>query len=212
MNSVNRGEPPAAARQVLEYWIGNADNDPEEARSRNDLWFSSSANTDAEIERRFADIVVAARAGNDREWSRTPEGLLARIIVLDQFPRNLYRGTAEAFSSDSQALRASLELQSKELLEELGWMSRVFALMPMQHAEDLAVQERSVELFESLASKCDTGHRPILEHNAKFARLHRDIVRRFGRFPHRNRILGRTSTAEEEGWLEDGAPTFGQGG
>ncbi len=202
---------PATARDVLDYWIGDADDSADAARKRGSLWFGSSSDTDDEIRRRFGDTMEAVRDGRCEDWLGTAAGTLAQIVVLDQFPRNLYRGTAEAFACDARALELSLSLADTGRLDLLGWMSRAFALMPLQHSEDPSVQERAVQLFETLARDCDTPHREILENSAEYARLHRDIVVRFGRFPHRNRVLGRTSTPEETAWLADGAPTFGQG-
>lgn len=203
---------PEAAREVLDYWIGDADASASAAVARQSMWFGADDAVDAEIERRFAHTIARAGDGAAADWLDSPQGIAALIIVLDQFPRNLYRGTADAFRFDDQALALSLDLQHSAGIERLGWMTRVFALMPMQHAEDLDIQERSVATFDALAAECDTAHRELLEGNARYARLHRDIVARFGRFPHRNRILGRASTPEETAWLADGAPTFGQGG
>jgi uncharacterized protein (DUF924 family) len=160
-----------------------------------------------------ATIPKSTRKSKDvSAWPASARATLARIIVLDQFTRNLYRNTARAFAFDDKALELSLELQREGGLGALGWIGRVFVLMPMQHAEDLEVQERSVRLFEELARRCLTAHREMLEDNAKYARLHRDIVARFGRFPHRNKTLGRASTTAELEWLASGAPTFGPGG
>lgn len=197
---------------VLDYWIGDADHDINDAKRRAKIWFGSDSKVDEEIARRFQSTIESVRAGGHLDWIDTPSGILATIIVLDQFPRNVYRGTADAFASDHRALELSLALADSPSITTLGWMSRVFVLMPLQHAEDRAVQERAVHEFEALAAACDSDHRAILESNAEYARLHCDIVKRFGRFPHRNRVLGRESTQAESDWLADGAPTFGQGG
>lgn len=210
MNESSHGTDPAIDT-VLRFWIGDADHSAEAARRRQSTWFGADANTDQAIRRDFGELVAKARAGHCDHWLDSPVGAAALIIVLDQFPRNLFRGTADAFASDAQALSHSLALLDAGQVEALGWMSAAFALMPLQHAEDVAVQERSVVAFDALAQRCTTDHRTLLENNADYAREHRDIVVRFGRFPHRNRILGRDSTAEESAWLADGAPTFGQG-
>lgn len=202
---------PAAASDVLEFWIGDADADATDAKRRGALWFRSSKQTDDTIRDRFGGLWRDVRDGRCEDWLGAAHGHLAQIIVLDQFPRNLFRGTAEAFSTDPRALSLCLSLADDESFEQLGWMSRAFALMPMQHAEDEAIQARSVRAFEALADACRGAHRDILMNSARFAREHRDIVARFGRFPHRNRVLGRESTEAEKAWLADGAPTFGQG-
>ena len=212
MNDNTTDQIHSHAREILDYWIGNSDDDIDDAKQRAMFWFGSDSSVDAEIARRFRGTVESVREGGHEDWLDTPAGILATIIVLDQFPRNLYRGTAEAFASDARALELSLALADSPSINSLGWMSRVFALMPLQHSEDAAVQERAVREFESLAAACDSDHRGILEGNAEYARLHRDIVKRFGRFPHRNRILGRESTQAESDWLNDDGPTFGQGG
>lgn len=212
MNDNATDEIDHHAREILDYWIGNSDEDIDEAERRKKFWFGSDSSVDEEIARRFRGTVESVRDGAHGDWLDTPSGVLATIIVLDQFPRNLYRGTAEAFASDARALELSLALADSPTITELGWMSRVFALMPLQHSEDAAIQERAVREFEALAAACNSEYRAILEGTAEFARLHRDIVKRFGRFPHRNRILGRESTQAERDWLDDDAPTFGQGG
>lgn len=212
MTQSHEAQVPARAGEVLDFWIGRADTDVEVAVARRGMWFGASAQIDDEIHRRFRDTVADVRGGRCEDWLESTSGVLAQIIVLDQFPRNLFRATPDAFTSDSRALELSLSLQHDGKLGELGCMSRVFALMPMQHAEDLSIQQRSVAAYESLAAGCDEKFREQLEDSAAFARLHRDIVERFGRFPHRNAILGRDSTESEAAWLADDAPTFGQGG
>lgn len=212
MSSQSQSNAPHDAVAVLEYWIGNADEDVEEAKARKSMWFGGSRAVDEEIAERFGNIFESVREGACADWLESADGTLAQIIVLDQFSRNLCRGTPKAFDSDARSLAFSLEMQESGRIEQLGPVGKVFALMPMQHAEDLDIQERSVKAFEKLAVDSATEHRDLLEENAKYARLHRDIVQRFGRFPHRNRILGRQSTQEEIDWLDDGAPTFGQGG
>lgn len=207
-----RRDAAPKAREVLEFWLADSDLNPGTAKSRKDMWFGGSPEVDAEIARRFAGLVDEVASGRCDDWFDHPAGQLAQIIVLDQFPRNLYRNTARAFAYDGKALELTRSLLDTGVIAALGWISRAFALMPMQHSEDASVQERSVEEFERLARQCPKEYRPLLEDNAGYARLHRDIVARFGRFPHRNKVLGRQSTREEEAWLADGAPTFGQGG
>lgn len=212
--TTDTGRLDAAPRalEVLEFWLADSDRDPDTAKSRKDMWFGGSSEVDAEIARRFAGLVDEVASGLRDDWLDHPAGHLAQILVLDQFPRNLYRNTARAFAYDGKALDLTSSLLNSGAIDTLGWISRVFALMPMQHSEDAGVQDRSVEEFERLARQCPEDFRALLENNAGYARLHRDIVARFGRFPHRNKILGRQSTREEEAWLADGAPTFGQGG
>lgn len=201
---------PARAVEILDFWIGDADRAPQLARARSETWFGGGAELDREIAARFGDLLEPAARPRLESWKDSTAGLLASIILFDQFTRNVHRGSASAFAHDSMALGLSLALQDSEAFAALGPVSRVFALMPMQHSEDLEIQERSVHEFERQARGADAEWRPMLEDNAKYAALHRDIVRRFGRFPHRNAALGRESTEEERAWLAAGAPTFGQ--
>ena len=199
------------AQEILDYWIGDADASPEAAATQGARWFSGGEEVDREITKRFGEILKRAEVGELDSWGIDPRECMALIILLDQFTRNIYRGQAQAFAMDDVALALCLELQSRNEFSQLGPVSRVFALMPMQHSEDLDIQEASVARFSELADQASAEWKENLSGNLEFAVLHRDIVKRFGRFPHRNRILGREATAEEADWLNDGAPTFGQG-
>ncbi|GJL84036.1 MAG: hypothetical protein DHS20C01_36700 [marine bacterium B5-7] len=210
--SKTNSELPSDAGGVIHYWIGNADTDPQSVSEKGAMWFGSSSSVDNTIKTRFGSLVDRALSGGCDDWTVSANGTLALIILVDQFTRNIFRGTADAFSGDSRALELCLEHDDNGTFESFGPMSRVFALMPLQHAENLDIQQRSIKRFEALVESCDDSFRKVLESNAKFARLHHDIIARFGRFPHRNRVLGRTSNAAETAWLADDAPTFGQGG
>ena len=162
-------------------------------------WFARDAAFDAAIRERFLALHLQAATGALENWSTTAEGALARVIVLDQFPRNLYRDSAHAFATDALALSVALASidagQDRGIEIEL----RPFLYMPLTHAEDALAQARCVALFEALASE-----RPAAQDNLRFARIHADVIARFGRFPHRNRVLGRTTTAEEQAFLDAG--------
>ena len=132
------------------------------------------------------------------------------VILLDQIPRNIHRGSPAAFMHDAQAAAHCVAAIESGQDRPLHPVERVFLYMPLQHTEDLALQRLSVERFESLAAEVDDAWRDNFTENVRFAREHHDIVERFGRFPHRNRTLGRESTEEELRYLADGAPTFGQ--
>lgn len=176
------------------FWVGEVLNFWFKTLSPED-WFRQSDNVDAQIQRRFAGLHRAARSGAVDEWSSAPESALARIIVLDQFSRNLHRDSAGAFGADPIALRAASHALARRfdfcVCEE--WRS--FFYMPFMHAEDLAAQKRSVALFKARLPHTN---------NLKFARIHRNVIARFGRFPHRNDILGRRSTNEERAFLKAG--------
>ncbi|WP_242632934.1 DUF924 family protein [Thiothrix fructosivorans] len=154
-------------------------------------WFASTPVIDADIRERFGALWEQAAAGEWDAWQATPNGCLALCIVLDQFPLNMFRGEVRSFSTEQQAVVASKQAVQREFDTLLPLDRRSFLYMPLMHSEHLADQDESVRLFEAAG----------LEANARFARHHRDIVRRFGRFPHRNAVLGRESTAEELAYL-----------
>ena len=165
---------------VLDFWFR------EEHRP---FWFAQDASFDAQIRRRFEGLLQEALEGQHEDWAQTPRGRLALILVLDQFPRNLYRHTARAFSGDERARRLVLDGLGSE--GDLSVDERGFFYLPLEHAEDRELQALSVRLFEEL------GHANYLD----YARQHQAIIDRFGRFPHRNECLGRESTPEEVEFL-----------
>ena len=154
-------------------------------------WFRSTPALDEEIRERFEPVWVQASGGELEAWGESPEGCLALAIVLDQFPLNMYRGQARSFATEAQAVDVTLHAIRRGLDLQLQTGRRAFLYMPLMHSEDLSLQDSAVRLFE-LAG---------LESNARFARHHRELIRRFGRFPHRNAILGRQSTADERQYL-----------
>ena len=197
-------------RDVLAFWFEDAAKNPEALRRRGTVWFHSDPAFDRECATRFAATLEDAARGCLNDWAGTPHGRLALVIVLDQMPRNIHRGSPAAFMHDREAAAhciAAIESGQDRFLDPV---ERIFLYMPLQHAEDLGLQHRSVEQFESLVSGADAAWRDHFAENAHYARVHYDIIERFGRFPHRNRILGRESTEEELRYLAGGAPTFGQ--
>ena len=200
----------ATPDDVLSFWFEDATHTPEALQRRGTVWFRADPAFDGECAETFAGLLEDAARGALRDWARTPRGRLALVVLLDQMPRNIHRGSPAAFMHDGQAAAhcvAGIEAGQDRALHPV---ERVFLYMPLQHAEDLDLQCRSVEQFESLASEVDAAWRDQFVENVRYAREHHDIVERFGRFPHRNRILGRESTEEELRYLADGAPTFGQ--
>ena len=195
---------------VLTFWFEDATRSPDALRRRGTVWFRADPAFDGECSNRFAASLEDASRGGLSDWAATSRGRLALVVLLDQMPRNIHRGSPAAFMHDAQAAAhcvAGIETGQDRVLHPV---ERVFLYMPLQHAEDLDLQRRSVEQFESLASEVDAAWRDPFVENVRYAREHHDIVERFGRFPHRNRILGRESTEEELRYLADGAPTFGQ--
>ena len=189
-----------SAQSVLDFWFLPSD-DPQHGQSRPE-WWRKDPTFDAQIASRFGPLIETALAGGVQEWDREARGALARIIVLDQFTRNAFRDTPRAFAGDAlaqAATQAMIEGGQDRLLKPV---ERWFAYMPLQHAEKLELQERAVGLFSALAK--DPGYDNALD----YAVRHRDIIARFGRFPHRNRILGRVSTPEEVEFLKQSGSRF----
>lgn len=196
---------PAA---ILDFWFGALAGDSATAQARQQLWWSKNAVIDAEIRERFGPAVAAAAAGAHREWAREPRGRLALILLFDQFPRNIYRDTPQAFAHDGLALRLALDGLAAAADQSLRAIERVFFYLPLEHAESPALQERSVALFTALADGVPEADRKTFAGFVDYAVRHRDIIRRFGRFPHRNHILGRASTAAEEQFLQQPGSSF----
>lgn len=179
---------------VLEFWFG-APGSVEHGSLRK-CWFEKDPAFDAEIRRRFLALVDEAAAGRLDGWADRPEGLLALIVLLDQFPRNLFRDAPRAFATDAQALALAQQALAQGVDAQLMPVARAFIYLPFEHSEDLAMQDRAVALFSALAQ-----HGEAFAAYLDYAERHRDVIRRFGRFPHRNAILGRTSTPEEIAFL-----------
>ena len=198
------------AEDVLDFWFADAAGGPQAVERRNRVWFRGGATFDRECTECFAATLEAAASGELDHWKESPRGRLALIILLDQFSRNIYRGTAAAFQQDDQALAACREGIEEGHDRQLAPFERTFFYQPLQHAEDREVQALSVRIFETLAKESSEEWREHLEAKAGHAREHRDIVEEFGRFPHRNAVLSRESSPAEEAYLADDAPRFGQ--
>ncbi|MEZ5839194.1 MAG: DUF924 family protein [Hyphomicrobiales bacterium] len=174
----------AEAFDVLEFWW----------RAGPSRWFSRSDGFDAEIADRFGALHARAVAGDLDDWQATPSGALALVLLLDQFSRNLFRDDARAFAADGKALALAEAALARGFDRAFPKPARNFFYMPFMHAEDIELQERSVDLFRALGDK----------DGEYFALVHLDVIRRFGRFPHRNAALGRTTSAAEEAFLAGG--------
>jgi uncharacterized protein (DUF924 family) len=159
------------------------------------------AEVDTEITERFGQVLEQARRGELDHWAHTPRGRLALIVVLDQFSRNIYRGSSLSYVQDPKVLELAVEGIDAGMDRELSPMERIFFWMPLGHSEDLALQERSVRYQEEQAANAPPHRRAIAEFGISQARAVRDVIARFGRHPHRNEILGRTSTPEELEYL-----------
>ena len=197
-------------RRVLDFWFQPGTMDQPTIDSRMDRWFTADAVTDAVLRNEFGPLVEQASKGQLDAWAATPEGRLALILMLDQFRRSIYRGTPKAFSRDPHALKLCVEGAMKGDYKTLNPFQQAFYFMPLQHAESLKIQERSVKIYEGLVTGVSDTLKATFATFAQFAELHHDIVESFGRFPHRNKTLGRANTAEEQEYLGAGAPSFGQ--
>ncbi len=187
---------------VLEFWFGELDHAGMPAEDRNKLWFQASESTDSEIRHQFGDAVEAAVAGQLDHWSAGTQGLAALIVLLDQFTRNIYRGTASAFAGDDGALALARGAVASGTDRNMPAIHRVFLYIPFEHAEDLAAQEQGIARFDALLDDCHPDAREAVEGFRRYMVAHRDVVAQFGRFPHRNSILGRASTADEQAHLD----------
>jgi uncharacterized protein (DUF924 family) len=199
---------PPAAEEVLLFWFGELREDGRAAPEKVARWFRKDPAFDAEIRARFERLHEAVAAGEREGWLATRRGRLAYVIVLDQLSRNMYRDTARAFASDPQALRAARDGIAAGDDRALAFAERDFLYMPFMHAEDVAEQDRCVELFSRFRDELSGELRAAVEHSLSFAVRHRDIVARFGRFPHRNAVLGRASTPEEQTFLQQPGSGF----
>ncbi len=197
---------------VLSFWFMEEQLSAPQIDKRMDIWFGEDEVFDLECKKEFTDDVAAASAGKLNHWAHRPTGRLALILLLDQFRRNIYRNTAAAFEKDNAALKLCVEGAMQKKDQGLTPIQKAFFYMPLQHAESRKVQAKSVDLFQRLAAAVSPTYRETFETIAQFAELHRDIIEQFGRFPHRNTLLGRQYTPEEELYLAADSPSFGQGG
>jgi uncharacterized protein (DUF924 family) len=190
------------SQEVLDFWFG-APGSGQAGKPRRE-WFVKSDAFDEQIRQRFGAAIEQALAGGLREWdAEGPQGMLARILVLDQFTRNAFRNTPRSFDGDPLALAAARHLVDGGAHKELAPLQRAFVYMPFEHAEDACMQERAVELFATLAAE-----HPGFDEMLDYAHRHRGVIARFGRFPHRNAILGRASTPEETEFLRQPGSRF----
>lgn len=190
-------DTPEEARVVLDFWFGRDD----QARPE---WFRKDPAFDALIRERFGALIDAALGGALDDWAgRSPQAALARILVLDQFTRNAFRDSARAFAGDARALLAARDLVARGFDRQLTRRQRGFAYLPFEHAEDRAAQQESMRHFAALVAD-----HPGLADLLAWARKHQEIVERFGRYPHRNALLGRADTAEEAAFLQQPGSRF----
>ena len=202
----------AVPDDVLEFWFEDASESPEAAQQRSAFWFSADPETDSGIWEIFADVIADAASGIYESWGESGLGRLALIILLDQFPRNIYRGTSEVYRYDEIALGLAGKGVTLGHLAGLSVPEQAFFLMPYQHSEDIAVQRAGVQMMQALVDDAPEEWQPVARGYLDYAVRHHDIVAAYGRFPHRNSLLGRSSTDAETEFLAAGGETFGQSG
>lgn len=184
---------------VLQFWFDHG----------MDRWFRSDADFDREIRDTFGDAIARAKSGELDDWTDTAEGTLALVILLDQFTRNVFRGTADAFSGDARALRIARAAIERGADRELPLERRAFLYMPLEHSEEARAQDESIAAFERLLEDArGTKWESLAETFLDYAHRHKVIIDRFGRYPHRNEILGRETTAEEAEFLTQPNSSF----
>ena len=186
--------------EVLDFWFGRS-HSPEFGKVQK-KWFKKDADFDAEVRSRFMQQYELAASGQLDSWQDSPDRCLALILLLDQFPRNMFRGTPQAFATDSKALATAEYAVNNNFDRELLTVQKWFIYLPFEHSENLEQQQKSVELFRQLSG--DTDSDSVIE----YAMQHLEIIQRFGRFPHRNQILGRETTPEEAEFLKQPGSGF----
>lgn len=197
---------------LIDFWLGPEPKTPEEVMARGKRWFRGGPEVDAEVVRRYGPAIECALAGGLDEWLADERGWLAIILVLDQFTRNAYRNDPRTYAGDARAQKLALEALDDGRWARLSFHERHFAMMPLLHAELLPLQERSVALTDQLMAETPPLERGFMAMGVEQAHKYRDIIARFGRFPHRNQILGRASTPEELEFLRDHADKMAPSG
>jgi len=206
MNKLLRDFP---ADDILRFWFDRGLEAVDGLPIKMQLWFQGDETLDEDIAQRFKPLLEPMSEVMAEEYS-SPQQLLAGVLLFDQFSRNCFRGQARAFSYDVFALDLLDYALSSSWDRELHVVQRLFLYMPLQHIESLEGQELGVRLFTELAEGAPKEYKPVLQNCANYAHQHRDIIARFGRFPHRNRVLLREPTENEQRYLSDGGATFGQ--
>ena len=195
---------------IISYWLGSSDSNPARFEAQQKLWYHSKPETDNYIRTAFESDLVSAKNGNLSDWRNTAQGSLALVILLDQFSRNLYRGTPAAYVNDVQAQDVVVSLLERDGHLSFNIPAKIIFYHPLHHAENLIFQRKAVSLFEEMLEHASDEWRESISRNLAFIKNHCDIISRFGRFPHRNTILGRQSTPEECRYLKQDKRSYGQ--
>ncbi|MFG0382222.1 DUF924 family protein [Pseudomonas sp. zbq_18] len=198
----------SAWQPLLDWWFGSARSASEVADQRSGLWFGYRAEQDSEARERFGELCEQALAGGLQDWCAEADGWLALILLLDQLPRMIHRGTARAFAGDARAQALVAQGLERGRERQLPAIRQVFVYLVLEHAEELAAQDLAVERFEQLLQGCAEGERQLFAGYLDYAERHRQVILRFGRFPHRNEMLGRSSNAQEQAFLQQPGSRF----
>lgn len=194
--------------KIIAFWFGDILTKPETRDAQAGKWWQKEAAWDARIRQEFGGLLEQIVQDAEVAWAETPDGYLAKIILLDQFSRNIYRDSPQAFAQDPKALALAETVVAKQLDQALPLMYRPFCYMPFEHAESDAAQRQSLSLFQALCDSADTDNQDYFDGFYQFAKAHADIIARFGRYPHRNAVLGRPSTAAEVAFLKTPGSSF----
>lgn len=195
-------------KKILDFWFGSL-QDGFTKESKGTLWYMGGKETDEQIKIKFGTLVEKAANKELDGWKQTPEGRLALVILLDQFTRNIYRKTRQAFAHDTYAQKLCKEGIRKGDDRKLAPIHRLFLYHPLEHSENLEDQELGVQKMQEVQDEMPDKFKKRVQGFVDYTKQHRDIIKRFGRFPHRNQVMGRTSTKEELEYLKEGA-RFGQ--
>lgn len=203
------------ANDVLEYWFGVGPFDTARLEERSTFWFGggtpeAAAARDGEIRAKLGPLLEQAARGGFDSWASSPRRRLALILLFDQVPRNIFRGSARAFAYDERALALAAEGMQLAADQALQAHERLFFYLPLEHAEALDAQDACLLAMQRLVAEAPEPLRAYCEHSLGFARRHHEIIAKFGRFPYRNKVLGRADTPAERELLESGAERFGQ--
>ncbi|MGG7671076.1 DUF924 family protein [Pseudomonas sp. WC2] len=193
---------------LLDWWFGHAESPDDISADKGKLWFGKRDSQDLEARERFGVFVDQALAGGLTEWTQRPEGWLAVVLLLDQLPRMIFRDTPKAFSGDLRAQKLVAQGITADFDRQLKPIQRVFIYLVFEHCENLAVQNEAVSRFIELVAEQPESERAVFADNLDYAERHQQVIARFGRFPHRNAVLGRESTAEELVFLSEPGSRF----
>ena len=193
---------------LLEWWFGNSESPNETAAEKGKLWFGKRDSQDLEAQTRFGDWVEQALAGGLTDWAQRPDGWLALVLLLDQLPRMIFRDTPQSFAGDPRAQALVAQGIAADFDRQLRPIQRVFIYLVFEHCENLAVQNEAVSRYIDLVAQQPEAERKLFTDYLNYAEKHQQVIARFGRFPHRNAVLGRESTAEELAFLSGPGSRF----